>query len=267
MSDTDTSPDPDPVAPVQDARLRSVWSRDPGALGGPPSRPVSITSPAIEHVLIQAGQLTSPFGRPLSTDERALIDSFYEGSVDAGRIRIVETRIASAPTTLGNQIRVMPGKSFSTPYEKSILVHEVAHVWQYQNRGTRYITCSLYHQAAAGVSTGTRNAAYYNYQLNDHTAFDDYPAEQQAQIIQDYYALAHIYVGARATVPDWVTQRRPAIAHYERLMRSVRSARPRSQAQIYSDSLIQPPRQDLFPPPDDPSRRFLPVMPFLRIDF
>jgi len=41
---------PDPHPPVQDARLRSVWNTDPGALGGPPSRPVGVTSPAIEHI-------------------------------------------------------------------------------------------------------------------------------------------------------------------------------------------------------------------------
>lgn len=264
-----SNPDPStaPNPPVQDARLRDVWRNDPGALGGPPSRPVSVSSPAIEHVLIQAGHLSSPFGRALYADEKRLLDEFFDGSVDTSRIRIVETRIASAPTTLGNQIRVMPGKSFSSAEEKAILVHEAAHVWQYQNHGTRYITCSLYHQGAAGVATGTRNAAYFNYQLDERRSFSDYPAEQQAQIVEDYYSLTYLYAGPRAALPEWVVQRRRDMAHYERLMRQVRSARPRSQQQIYSDALIQPPRQDLFPPPTDPSRRFLPIMPFLRVDF
>lgn len=129
-------------------------------------------------------------------------------------------------------------------------MQEATHVWQYQNNGTRYITCSLYHQAAAAIETGTRNAAYYNDQLNQRSNFGDYPAEQQAQIVEDFYSLTDLHSGPHASLPAWVIQRRPDMPHYEPLMRQVRSARPRSQAQIYSDALIQPPRQNLFPPPN-----------------
>jgi len=260
-------PDPDPNAPVQDARLGSIWRSDPNALGGRPSGPLTVTSPLLENVLVQAGQISAPFGRTLYTEEKNLLDEFFAGSIDTTRIRIVESRIANAPTTLGNQIRVVPGKSFATPESRAILVHEAAHVWQYQTRGTGYITCSVFHQIEAAIATGTRNAAYYNYQLDEHRSFSDYPAEQQAQIVEDYYSLTYLYAGPRASLPTWVTQRRPSMPHYERLMRQVRSARPRSQQQIYTDSLMQPPRQDLFPPPTDPSRRFVPLMPFLRVEF
>lgn len=261
----------DPTSPggprVRDDRLRSVWRADPNALGGPPSRPLSVTLPALEHTIVQLGQLSAPFGRTLYQEERTLLNSFYDGSIDTSRIRVVETRIANAPTTLGNQIRVEPGKSFTTGHGKAILVHEAMHVWQYQTKGTRYISCSIYHQIEAAAETGTRNAAYYGYQLDDQRSIDDYPAEQQAQIVEDYYSLNYRYAGPRVSVPTWVTQRRPDMAKYERLMRQVRAATPRTQEQIYSDSLIQPPRQDLFPPPTDPSQRFVPLVPILRVDF
>lgn len=269
MPDPDPIPNPDgpaPRGPVRDDRLRDIWRNDPSALGGRPTSPLTISSPVLEHVIVQAGQLSAPFGRPLYFEDKQLLDTFFDGSVDTSRIRIVESRIANAPTTLGNQIRVEPGKSFASAAAKAILVHETAHVWQYQNHGTRYITCSVYHQIEASVTAGDRNAAYYNYQLNESRSFSEYPAEQQAQIVQDYYSLTHLYNGPGAA-PTWVAQRRPDLPHYERLMRQVRSARPRTQVQIYSESLMQPVRPNLFPPPDDPSGRFVPLMPFLQIDF
>lgn len=266
MSDT-PSPDPTP-GPVRDARLRSVWRNDPAALGGPPSRPLSITSPALEHLVVQLGQLSAPFGRSLLRTERQVAETIYERSLDLDRVRVVETGVANAPTTLGNQIRVAPGRSLSDEAGKSILIHELMHVWQYQTQGTRYITCSIAHQIDAAVSTGTRNAAYFNYQLNERSSIYDYPAEQQAQIVQDYYDLTMRYAGPRRAVPAWVSQRSGAIAHYERLIGQVRSARPRPQQQIYSDALMQPPRHGpAVPPPGDPTQRFVPLMPFLQIDF
>jgi len=252
---------------VRDDRLRSIWRVDPGALGGPPSRPLSVSLPAVEHLLVQLGSLSAPFGRTLLREERTLLDGFFQGSIDTARIRVVETRIANAPTTLGNQIRIEPGRSLTTEDGKAILVHEAMHVWQYQTRGTRYISCSVFHQIAAQATAGTRNAAYYNYTLDATRSLDDYPAEEQAQIVEDYYSLTHRYAGPRVSVPTWVTQRRGDMAHYERLLRSVRAATPRTQEQIYSDALMQPPRQDLFPPPSDPSQRFMPLMPLIRVDF
>lgn len=262
-----SDPTPLDTKDVQDDRLREIWRTDPGALGGPPSRPLRVTSPALEHTIIQLGMLSAPFGRSLLVEEKQLLEDFYKGAIDASRIRVAETRVANAPTTLGNQIRIVPGKSLLTEEGKAILIHEAAHVWQYQTRGTRYITCSVYHQIEAHVETGTRNAAYYGYQLAADRSIDDYPAEQQAQIIEDYYSITYRYAGPRKHVPTWVTQRRAEMEHYERLIKQVRSARPRSQEQIYSDSIMQPPRPDLFPPPSDPSRRFVPLIPFLRVDF
>ena len=264
---------PNPEAPgspdgnLRDDRLRNVWQADPGALGGRPSRPLSISFPAVEHAIIQLGKLSAPFGRRLLREEKQLLDEFYRGSIDTDRIRVVETPVANAPTTLGNQIRVEPGKSLTTAAGKTILIHEAMHVWQYQTQGTRYISCSIVHQVAAQIETGTRNGAYYGYTLDARRSISDYPAEQQAQIVEDYYSLTYRFAGPRAHLPRWVQQRRGDMAHYERLMRQVRAAVPRTQEQIYSDSLMQPPRPDLFPEPTDPSQRFVPLIPFLRVEF
>jgi hypothetical protein len=251
----------------KDDRLRDIWMKDPGALGGPPAKPLNLSFPAVEQVLLQAAMLSSPFGRPLTATERTLLESVYGQAVDLSRIRIVETSIAAAPTTLGNQIRATPGFSFDTEEGKATLVHETGHVWQYQTKGTRYITCALVHQAGAAIATGSRNAAYMAYTLDDKRSIHDYPAEEQAMIIEDYYNLGFRYVGPRADLPSWVGQRMPDFDKYKRLVEEVRRSRPKAQTEIYTDSLMQQPRQDILPPPSDPQQRFVPLVPFLRIDF
>jgi hypothetical protein len=252
-------PDPKEVDP-------RLWYVDPNALGGPPSRPVSVSSPAIEHILIQTAILSSPFGRTLSSDEIKLIESIYDKSVDTARIRVVQAAIANAPTTLGNQIRVRPGKSFATEEGKSILIHEAGHVWQYQTQGTRYITCAVYHQVEAHVKTGTRNAAYMNYKLDSKSKISDYPAEEQAQIIEDYYDITVRYKGS-TTPPDWVKLRQKSLADYERLIAEVRKYRPKAQQQIYNDSLMQDPGGRYLPPAPSGEPRTLPLMPILEFRF
>lgn len=267
MPDPSTpSPDANP-GNVQDDRLRSIWRLDPGALGGPPSRPLRITSPAIEHALVQLGHLSAPFGRTLYMTEKRFLRAIFQDSLDLDRIRVVQTRIANAPTTLGNQIRIAPGRPLTTEEGKSILAHECTHVWQYQTQGTRYITCSIGHQVDAALSTGSRNAAYFNYQLSARSRFSDFPAEEQAQIVQDYYDMQYRYVGPRAAAPpSWVRQRQGDMQHYVRLIGELCAARPRGQVQIYTDALMQPLQQSLNPP-TDPSLQFVPLMPFLRVEF
>src|SRR5262249_21949071 len=152
--------------------------------------------------------------------------------------RIVDASIANAPTTLGNQIRVRPGFSFSSEEGKSTLIHETGHVWQYQTQGTRYITCAVYHQIEANIKTGTRNAAYMNYKLDEKSKISDFPAEEQATIIQDYYEITVRYKDSPVP-PDWVKMRQKNLSDYERLIKAVQSYRPMPQQQIYTDSLMQ----------------------------
>ena len=242
-----------------------LWNIDPNALGGPPSGPISIRSPAVEQILIQAAHLTSPFGRRLGPGERDLIYDIYRSSVDTARIRVVEARIANAPTTLGNQIRVKPGFSFKTEEGKSTLIHEAGHVWQYQTTGTRYITCSAYNQIRAHVKTGNRNAAYFNYTLDNRRSIGDYAAEEQATIIEDFYQLTVRYKDQKI-VPDWVKMRRPDLPKYERLIKQVRSYRPKTQTQVYTDSLMHTrTRHGL--PLDSHLPDTMPLVPILEIRF
>ena len=264
---------PPPQTWTLDPRLTGDGLR-PDQLRGRSDRPVSVTSPALEWSAIYLSQLTSPVGRSLYTWEADIIDDVYQGSVDHARVRIVETSVLNAPTTLGNHIRVSNGWSFDGRH-KPVLVHEFGHIWQYQNRGTNYITCSVYHNASGQIGTGNRNVAYMNYQLSKESAFDDFSAEEQATIIGDYYELTRLYADPanlpaydNGVMPAWVGVRGRDLAHYERLMRTVRAARPRDDRQIYQEGLMgQQPGFDPFRDITPPDRQLAPTMPLLQFRF
>jgi hypothetical protein len=227
-------------------------------------RPVSLTFPALEWTAIQLAAVTSPVGRALYEWEAAIIRDIFGRGVDDSRIRIVEARVLNAPTTLANQIRVPPGWTFERE-NRPVLVHEVAHVWQYQTRGTGYITDSVYHNASGQIATGNRNVAYMNYRLHADSGISDFTAEEQATIVGDYYELTRIYQ-ADPSPPAWVQLRRPDLPIYERLIRQVRSATPRSDTRVYEESLMNRPGPGLDPTVSDP-QRFAPVMPLLEFRF
>ncbi len=247
------------------------WTPDP-RLGDVPAdvlrtrrdRPVMITSPALEWSAIQLAAITSPFGRAFYDWEYEIVRDIFQSSVDASRIRVVEARILNAPTTLGNQIRVPPGWSFREA-NRPVLVHETAHVWQYQTQGTQYITDSVYHNASGQIATGNRNVAYMNYRLTRDASITSFTAEEQATIVGDYYELTRIYEGVEHP-PAWVELRRPDLPIYERLIQQVRSATPRTDTMIYQRSLMNQPSPGMdFSTPGQ--QQFAPVMPLLEIRF
>jgi hypothetical protein len=245
---------------IVDPRIDNVPSN---VLRNRNDRPVSVTSPALEWTAIQLAAIANPFGRALYDWEYAIVHGVLRSSLDASRIRIVETRIMNFPTTLGNQIRVPPGWSFERD-NRPILVHECAHVWQYQTRGTSYITDSVYHNASGQIATGNRNVAYMNYQLRQESSISDFTAEEQATIVGDYYEMTQIYT--TDPKPSWVSLRSRDMPIYERLIAQVRAAVPRDDSMIYQRSLMNqpPPGFDLQSPG---TKDFAPVMPLLEIRF
>jgi len=188
-------------------------------------------------------------GRSLNDAERREAREIFGNSLDLDPVRIVTTRLAAAPTTLGDYIRASGSMSTAT------LIHELTHVWQYQHGGAAYISDSICHQVAAWAATGSRNAAY---DLTDVVrpgkSFSEYTAEQQAMIVETYY-----------DEPDKRTD--PV---YQALIDQVRRRSPAPPAErqrlIYEEGLFGPTndlRRDVLPD----ERRPLPIMPLIRIDF
>ncbi|MEZ6063434.1 MAG: hypothetical protein R3C19_24060 [Planctomycetaceae bacterium] len=162
--------------------------------------------PTLEVWAHESGAAFSHSGRSLTVAETRIARFVFQQSIDLEPVRIVRAAIAAAPTTLGNNIRIQDDMS------NRVLVHELTHVWQYQNMGTSSISNSVCHQVAATFSSGSRNAAY-NPTVVAGQAFRDYSAEHQAVIVERWYADA----AYRAN------------ADYQALVDEVRRARPLPQ--------------------------------------
>ena len=74
-----------------------------------------------------------------------------------------------------------------TNFGKEILVHELGHIWQFQNGGYAYIPLSLWAQYRSWKSGGTRNLAYNWRAVHEaEVPWEEWNPEQQATAIEDY---------------------------------------------------------------------------------
>ena len=133
--------------------------------------------------------------RNLDDAEMAELVAIFGESVDLERVRLTRDDPLSfvAPKTLRNTVHlradwnlfVGDGLTLSDR-GRSILVHEVAHVWQYQNGGLAYIPASLWAQHLAFLRSGSRGGAYrWERAARAELPWARWNPEQQAQGIQD----------------------------------------------------------------------------------
>lgn len=140
-------------------------------------------------------------GRPLNSDEKALVKEVYGGKVDTSKVKIISGedmtlwgRILTsggAAVTWGNTVYFPndgSGKSeYSFEKQPEWLVHEMAHVGQYQGWGEEgkggwgYAAKSVWEQVTKGKD------AYSIGVLDPKKSFEDYGIEQQAVIVEGYY--------------------------------------------------------------------------------
>ncbi len=141
--------------------------------------------PTLEVYGIRLGAAFATTERPLKPREQALAKPIFEASIDLDVVRIVQAPVVNAPTTLANYIRIG-----NTPMPDATLIHELTHIWQFQNKGTAYMSNSLCGQAGAWIKSGfkSRNGAYSVGALVSGKAFHEYSAEQQAVIVETYFA-------------------------------------------------------------------------------
>jgi hypothetical protein len=136
-----------------------------------------VRSPLVEGLAVLGQRAFTGSLRNLTTIEELLLRSIFKDSVDYEEIQIGTTNIGvgGRPYTLANTIRIPPGADFNT----RTLVHETTHVWQYQTKGSGYISDSLWHQAI--------DKSAYNVTLVANQCLSGYTAEQQAVIVEAYY--------------------------------------------------------------------------------
>jgi len=130
--------------------------------------------------------------RRLTKDEIAHAAEIFGEAVDYDAVRITRGSLFAAfsATAVGNRINLQAahfsGETLSlSDAGLSVLIHELAHVWQYQRSGYRYIVSSLGAQFRSWATTGSRRGAY-DWQKSLHRPWPRWNAEQQAQCISDY---------------------------------------------------------------------------------
>ncbi len=141
-----------------------------------------------------AGNALSTRSRPLSRDERIYAHEIYLESISYDDVRITRGSGASsgAARTTGNIINLQDHHFVGDTLDLSprgllTLIHELGHVWQFQNGGLDYIPSSLIPQAVAGGHGHSRNAAYnWRDAVNNRRPWETWNAEQQAELISDY---------------------------------------------------------------------------------
>lgn len=184
-------------------------------------RPVTVRIPVLENIATQfGGAFAQGESRYLNTQEKGIATAIFQQSINLDPVRLVVTTVVSAPTTLGNNIRIPPGWDMPN----HTLIHELTHVWQYQTRGSSCISNSFIHQAAGILSGASRDAAYHPVIVQGQSIYR-YTAEHQAVIVEDYY-----WKPALQLDPD-----------YQRMIAEVRSAKPVfTSMDSYQESLYGP---------------------------
>ncbi len=142
----------------------------------------SLRSPTWELGALIASDAGGGASSKLTDSEKTIARGVYGDAIELESVRVVYAPSPTGyPMTWGDTIRMPPNRSLST----GTLIHELAHVWQYQTRGTSYISDSMLKQTCA-VLTGHDRDKAYEYAITDGKSLLEYSAEQQAEIIEDY---------------------------------------------------------------------------------
>jgi hypothetical protein len=181
-------------------------------LAGPPvmalqrddeSQGVGVKSPAIEQSILQLGSVQAErVGRTLTSREIRTAQQVFGDSINYQRVRIAYDPVLTLSMTAGDTI-------LFEPVHDEILIHELAHVWQYQHIGSEYISHSGREQVTSivksavqeGITEATRSGAY-EYELEPDKPLLAYGTEQQAMLAQTYYV--HHYGGGAGLTPQEV---------------------------------------------------------------
>jgi outer membrane lipoprotein SlyB len=183
-----------------------------GLLGGPIGALVGGVIGLIGGAIV--GEVTTTRSRPLTKEEQDYAHDIYLESIDYTKITITRDSVlaAGAPRTIGNTIHLKstpPWNHFKgdtmelTEKGRLTLIHEMGHVWQYQNGGLAYIPLSIIAQIKAAVSGGDRGGAYDWRAAHDaKIPWENWNPEQQAEAIEDYNKLLRKQKEGKATAEE-----------------------------------------------------------------
>ena len=158
--------------------------------------PDKLISGAVNAIKIGEAALDSG-SRPLSDEERDIAEEHFGDSIDLDRITINESSAlseanqyfpgnnGSRPFVVGNTINYPEDIDLSDPGERGTFIHELVHVWQFQN--TEGVNVQI---KGAQLATDPENYEIDTSLLNDTDNFpEEFNIEQQAEIVRGYYLL------------------------------------------------------------------------------
>lgn len=145
----------------------------------------------VPEILLWLNRACKPGTRPLCARERALAETVFGKNLPYDRIRIDERshigcrhyRFAYVGFTCINSWGALRDPHF---------IHELVHIWQYEQVGSAYIPRALHAQRSkAGYHYGGPEALQAALEAGKDLRHFNY--EQQGDIVADYFCLLHGY--------------------------------------------------------------------------
>lgn len=131
--------------------------------------------------------------RALTSGEVAMLRPLFKDSIDYTRVRVIDNSFPLQPENVYMTPRghiYAPGPLFENDFSRArsslreVFVHEITHVWQYEN-GMDLV--------GAGTVEFIKNRGNYEkaypYELAAGRDLTEYGMEQQASIVEDYFSL------------------------------------------------------------------------------
>ena len=163
--------------------------------------------------------------RSLSTGEIAVLRPIFKSSLAYDRIRcdINKANVGGpansiTPAGIAYFSSHIYNNDFSGegPDYKWIFVHEMTHIWQWQN-----CNYPVWGAVGAFIETLGDYSKAYAYSLSSSKSFGDYNLEQQAAIVADYWAVSSGLLKAQCN-----SNATSSVADYSRLIAEVQASRP-----------------------------------------
>lgn len=133
--------------------------------------------------------------RPLTAEERTLLEPIFGSSIDYERVRIDERAYLGPPQWKLCYVSFYTINAWG-PMSPALLIHEVVHVWQFHQLGSVYIPRALRAQhSREGYNYG--GAPQVANWARRGALLTDFNLEQQADLIADYWRLG------RRLRPQW----------------------------------------------------------------
>ena len=176
-----------------DANLGRFITRDPASVG--PNLYVYVNNNPLKYV--------DPNGlRPMNDRERKAAEVIFGPSgtlIDFDKVNIVKGGRRAKLLCQGKNFVVIYNTIY-VPANKTLtldwLIHELLHVWQYNNRRLDLIGGGLTHAINAEVHDGDEKEMQklYEYELYEDKPFHDFNFEEQAEILRDAYLVTHLNI-------------------------------------------------------------------------